>query len=213
MALATYSDLVASVTNWLHRTDLAPQVPDFIRLAESRLNRRLTLRDDEIEVPLTATVGSSYVDLPANYAAPVALWLEAWVPRRTVVFVPPAELPYMPIATYPTYWTVKARCIEFDRLAESNYPLRLRYVAKFELSEDNPTNYLLRNYPDAYLYAALLEAAPYIVDDERLSIWQDRLDRAVGEIQVQEDKSKGIVQLGVEAGLQSRRRTFNFYEG
>lgn len=83
----------------------------------------------------------------------------------------------------------------------------------FALSDTNQTNYLLRGYPDAYLFGALLESAPFIRDDGRLAMWQERFDRAVDEIQIQEDKSKGIVTLGVDAGAQSRYGTFNIWEG
>ena len=38
-------------------------------------------------------------------------------------------------------------------------------------------------------------------------------DRAINEIQIQEDESKGIVTLGVDAGAQSRYGTFNIWEG
>lgn len=213
MTITTYDQLRASVASWLHRSDLTDQIKDFITLAESRLNRLLSLRDEEVETSMTAVPGSAYVALPADYSAPVSMWLESWIPRRTLIFKPPAKLPYMPIATYPTYWTVKADRIQFDRLAQEAYPLTLRYTRKFALSATNQTNSLLTDYPDAYLFGALLESAPFIRDDGRLAMWQERFDRAVNEIQVQEDKSKGIVTLGVDAGAQSRYGTFNIWEG
>lgn len=213
MAIATYSDLQASVASWLHRSDLTDQIKDFISLAESRLNRLLTLRDEEVEASLVAVPGSAYVALPTDYSAPIAMWLESFIPRRELVFKPPAKLPYMPIATYPTYWTVKADQIQFDRQAQGAYPLTFRYARRFGLTVAAPTNYLLTDYPDAYLFGALLESAPYIRDDGRLAMWQDRFDRCIEEIQNQEDKSKGIVTLGVDPGAQSRYGTFNIWEG
>ena len=33
------------------------------------------------------------------------------------------------------------------------------------------SNWLLACAPDAYLYGALLESAPYIKDDERIAVW------------------------------------------
>lgn len=213
MAIATYDELQASVASWLHRSDLTDQIKDFITLAESRLNRLLSLREEEVETSMTAAPGSAYVALPTDYSAPVSMWLESWIPRRTLIFKPPAKLPYMPIVTYPTYWTVKADQIQFDRLAQEAYPLTLRYARKFALSSTNQTNCLLSGYPDAYLFGALLESAPFIRDDARLAMWQERFDRAINEIQIQEDKSKGIVTLGVDAGAQSRYGTFNIWEG
>ncbi len=39
------------------------------------------------------------------------------------------------------------------------------------LSDANTSNWLLACAPDAYLYGALLESAPYIKDDERIAVW------------------------------------------
>jgi hypothetical protein len=50
MALSTYTDLQASVVLWALRTgdsEFTAQVPDFITLAEKRMNRRLRLAEME----------------------------------------------------------------------------------------------------------------------------------------------------------------------
>lgn len=213
MTFSNYGELQTAVADWLHRSDLSNTVKSFISLAESRLNRLLSLRSEEIDAQIHAVAGSAYAPLPENYNAPVSLWLETVSPRQTLVFMPPAELPYVAAVSSPTYWTVKAKQIQFDRIAGDNYPLTLRYVRKFALSDTEPTNSLLTDYPDAYLYGALLESAPFIRDDSRIAMWQERFDRAINEIQNQEDKSKGIVLLGVDPGMQSGHYAFNIFEG
>ena len=213
MAIATYSDLKTSVGNWLHRGDLTTLIPDFITLAESRINRLLPLRGTEADTTLTATLNSAYIDLPSDFNTPVALWLEAWIPRRLLTFVPPTELEYVPIATYPTTWCLKKNQIQLNRLANSAFNLTLRYVQLLTLSTANPTNYLLTNYPDVYLYGALLESAPYIRDDSRLALWQDRFDRAINEVLSNENQYKSNTVLLTDAARTLRKRTFNIYEG
>ena len=44
MALTTYTELKASLADWLNRTDLTAAIPDFITLAESQMERQLRLR-------------------------------------------------------------------------------------------------------------------------------------------------------------------------
>ena len=44
MALANYTDLLASIAGWLNRTDLTAVIPDFVTLAEARIARDLRLR-------------------------------------------------------------------------------------------------------------------------------------------------------------------------
>ena len=41
MSISTYSELKTAVANFLARTDLTDQIPNFIQLAEARLSREL----------------------------------------------------------------------------------------------------------------------------------------------------------------------------
>jgi hypothetical protein len=67
MAFTNYTDLKASVADYLARTDLTTQIPDFITLAENRLRRDLRLRQ-MIKVVTTATAaGDSTVALPNDF--------------------------------------------------------------------------------------------------------------------------------------------------
>jgi hypothetical protein len=75
MAITTYAELQAAAANWLVRADLTARVPEFITLAEARLNRNLRARLAEVEQTLTATVGARTIPLPAGFAEPLALWI------------------------------------------------------------------------------------------------------------------------------------------
>jgi len=50
------------------------------------------------------------------------------------------------------------------------------------LGEDFQTNWLTEYAPDVLLYAALIEAAPFLKNDERVQIWQAMYDRAAQAI-------------------------------
>ena len=39
------------------------------------------------------------------------------------------------------------------------------------LSGANTANWLLEGHPDVYFYAALIHSAPYLDDDQRVSVW------------------------------------------
>jgi len=47
VSISTYSELKTAVANFLARTDLDDQIPNFIQLAEARLSRELETRDQE----------------------------------------------------------------------------------------------------------------------------------------------------------------------
>ena len=52
MAITTYSELQTAIDNWLARTDLAGRSPEFIALAEARMNRELETRSQEKRVKI-----------------------------------------------------------------------------------------------------------------------------------------------------------------
>lgn len=192
MAITNYATLQSAIANWLHRSDLTTTIPDFIALAESRINRVFSARGAEIDVTLTATVDSAFVDLPVDFSTPIGLWLESFVPRRLLVFKQPTELAYVPVKTYPNFWAIKDGQIQFDRIAAGNYPLTLRYKKNSNIATTD-TNYILSSYPDLYLFGALVEAAIFIRDTEQMQIWQQKFDNAMTEAQCNENGAKDVL--------------------
>ena len=208
MAITNYTTLQTAIANWLHRNDLTAVIPDFIKIAESRINRLFSSRGTELESVLTAVEGSELVNLPTDFGSPIALWLESFVPRKELYLKSPSELNYAPIRSYPTFYAIKSTQIQFDCIAGGAYPLRLRYVQSIDLATTD-TNYILENYPDIYLFGALVEAAIYIRDMEQMQIWQQKLETAMSEAQSSENTVKNT-QLVTEIGGNSR---FNINTG
>jgi hypothetical protein len=58
------------------------------------------------------------------------------------------------------------------------------------LSAVNTTEQMLTDNPDIYLYGALLEAEPFLMNDQRVQLWATALQEAVGEIQSQDNKDR-----------------------
>ncbi len=67
MALATYQNLLDSVANYLGRSDLTSQIPDFVTLAELRLARDIRTRRMLKTSTATMTVGDATVGLPSDF--------------------------------------------------------------------------------------------------------------------------------------------------
>ena len=55
------------------------------------------------------------------------------------------------------------------------------------LSSSNTTNFVLTNHPDLYLYASLSEAAPYLGQDERLTVWKNLYSAEIGKVRKPKD--------------------------
>jgi len=64
--------------------------------------------------------------------------------------------------------------------------MEIDYYAKVvALSDAAPTNTMLTNNPDIYLYGALLEAEPFLMNDARAQLWSQAFFKAIQDIQLQ----------------------------
>ena len=201
MALSTYGQLKSAVAAWLERGDLTDRVPDFITLAESRLNRVLRMRALETEEALSVAQGSRLVTLPSGYREAVALWLLSVQGRSALRFVDAAHLEASTTPGTPRYWTLNSTGIALDRPADQAYGLTLRMLGRVGLSDAAPTNAILTDYPDLYLFGALVEAAPYLRDADLLALYSARFEAALMETRAKEARSRAISTLAVEPGL------------
>ena len=198
MAITTYGELQAAAATWLVRADLTARIPEFIALAEARLNRVLRARLAESEVSLTATPGARTIPLPAGFAEPLALWIVQGGTRRPLRFIEPSLMPVTSLQGQPCGWSVDGASLAFDRPCDQAYALTLRMLAKFALSDAAPTNALLTDYPDAYLFATLCEAGPFLRDAELAQAYEARLERAIGEINAKDARSRAARTLLTE---------------
>ena len=67
MAINTYATLQSSIANWLDRSDLTDRIPDFIALAEARINRVLRVRQMETVKLISMLNGVKRIALPSDY--------------------------------------------------------------------------------------------------------------------------------------------------
>jgi hypothetical protein len=188
MPLSNYTELQAAVGTWsFNRTDLP--AADLIALGEARLNRDLRLRAMEADTALAAAAGERTIALPAGFLAPIALWRERAAGREALRRVT-GPIPVSAAAGRPDYWTVEGAAIGFERPCDQACGFTLRALLRFALSEAEPTNWLLSNHPDAYLAAALVEAALWAADEEQAVRWQARYQAAVDAINNRETRSR-----------------------
>lgn len=193
MAIATYSDLQTSITNWLKRADLTSLIPDWISLCEADYNRRL--RISAMEDRATSSVSSEYVALPTGFLELRSLQLNT-SPVTPLTAVGPE---YMDLAFggklgKPLYYAIVGDEIQLSPAPDGTYTLEINYYATISaLSASNTTNWVLTNAPDIYLYGSLLHSAPYIRNDQRLTVWNSLYEKALKRTQDDSDKRKWSV--------------------
>jgi len=198
MAITTYGELQAAAANWLVRGDLTARIPEFIALAEVRLNRVLRARLAESEVSLSSAPGARTIPLPAGFAEPLALWIVQGTDRRALRFIEPSLLAATSLQGQPAIWSIDGANLAFDRPCDQVYALVLRLLVKFALSDAAPSNALLSDSPDVYLFATLAEAGPFLRDAELAQAYEDRLARAIAELNAKEARSRAPHTLATE---------------
>lgn len=182
MAISTYSELQAAVSNWMTRGDVAGEAADFISLAEAALNRELGAI--ETDATITGVLGSRRIDISSlNLVEPIALFLaEAGLDERQMTMKEDGTFPYRVDSDYPRYWAIDGDNIDFDCPLDQAYPFRLRYRQRFALSDAAPTNWLLTYHPDLYLSAVLIWGGVFIQDNDTTARWASILNSALPSV-------------------------------
>jgi hypothetical protein len=189
MALDTYANLKLAVGDWLNRADLAAAIPDFIAMAEAQLSRRLVM-DGPVRDMMgraDAAIDTEFTALPGDFLGLRALHLTG--ARQPLAFAEPEELVRLKIL-YPSQTGAPSRLaiagatLQVWPWAEGgSYAAEMTYWKRIPaLSEAAPSNWLLQLHPDAYLYGALLQSAPYLKDDARMPVWGQIFEAVIGDI-------------------------------
>lgn len=181
MALDTYAALQTSVAGWLNRADLTAAVPDFIALAEPQITRRL-IANGPVRQMLTradAVITGEYSILPTDFMGIRSMYVSGMTSGSKIEFCEPDKIADAKIREPnacgdPRLWTIFGNTIQFWPWAADSdgFSIEIGYWQSIPpLSNTNTTNWLLATYPDAYLYGALVQSAPYLKDDNRLTVW------------------------------------------
>lgn len=186
MALTTYSELQSAVLNWMARDtgdSIAAIIPDAIRLAESRFNR--LLRVAEMEANSLGASPNGILNLPIDFQAARRVQAEPYGTLEPVT-------PDWASSAYPTRAGGSPAYYTIQGLTLTTYPaysgdVSVDYYASIPaLSDTKTSNWLLKAYPDAYLFATLVEVCAFTKDGETAILWSQRAKLAIDEINAQD---------------------------
>ena len=191
MALTTYAELKTSVGDWLNRSDLTTAIPDFISLAEAQIERNLRTR--QMIVRSTASITTEYSAVPDDFLEVKSFKLDTNpvtpLQFETIDSMDTLSVTYR-TATKPMFFTVVGEQFRYLPVPDAAYTGELIYYAKLsKLSTSNTTNWLLTSAPDVYLYGALMQAAPYLQDDARITVWASMYRAGLEEVTKADDRS------------------------
>ena len=186
MAISTYSELQTAVANWLDRDDLSARIPEFITLAEARFNRELRIRKMETTTTASTVAGTRAYDLPAGWVQGRNMQLNT-DPITPLEYLSPEIMDRLYAGSSsgkPLTFTIIGDKYHLGPSPDAVYTVELVYYKKFDaLTDSATTNDMLTDNPDVYLYASLLEAEPFLANDQRVQLWLAAYKEAINNIQ------------------------------
>jgi len=187
----TFSSLLEDLRSYLERgftseTDplLYRQLPRLINMAERRIAHELKIQGFIRAVNTNLQVGVAVLQKPDRWRDTISMtvggtpifgrayeYLRNYWPDEAVTGVPEfyADYDYQHWLIAPTPSAVET--------------LQVMYYEQPALLDDaNQTNWLTEYAPNLLLYGALLEATPFLKNDERIPTWQAAYDRSAQAI-------------------------------
>jgi hypothetical protein len=196
-SVMTYDSLVENIQSYLERSDTATleKIPLFIMLAEQVIASQIKFLGN-LTVNTSAMVATqAIIDKPARWhktvsmnitvagkRSPVLLrkyeYLREYWPNATTTGIPKFYCDY----DY-THWLVAPT-------PASAYSFEVLYYERVQpLDSSNQTNWFTIYAPQALLYGSLLQAMPFLKNDERMGMWQQQYDLIIQTLKV-EDQSR-----------------------
>lgn len=181
----TYTELLARIAAWMNRDDLTAVIPEFVELAEERLNRALRVRRMELVLADTPIVDNEIT--PAADVIDVKL---LWVPDHESTPLKSQSLESVVASGnegLPTLYAWNGSNLYFDGAGSVQGVLYERIPALATAS----TNWLSESAPSLYLFGTMAEAKLYVGDDAGAQMWMGRFDQAIAELHGNEKRLSG----------------------
>ena len=198
MAITNYTELQTALSNWLARSDLTSRIPEFIALGEALLNREIKHPEMVTEATVSTSTSTRYAALPTGFLELQSL-IDTYGDPLVQVSSEEAKSASVGAGTgLPAFFAISSQ-FEFDCVSNQVYSLTCFYRKKLSIANDS-TNWLLTKYPDAYLYASLLQAQPFLRNDPRVPMLAQLLDGVISNVN---SVSKNRRKLRVDEALTS----------
>lgn len=181
----TYAQLLTKIAAWMNRDDLTAVIPDFIELAEERINRALRVRQMESSMAATA--------ITDNEITPAADVLDAkvlWVPQFEAAPLVAQSLESVVAAGQtgtPTMYAWSGGNLRFDGAGDVQGVLYVRVPVLATFG----TSWLSESAPSLYLFGALAEARLYVGDDAGAQQWMARFEQLLIELNGADQRRPG----------------------
>jgi hypothetical protein len=180
-SVMTYSSLTENIQSYLERTDTATveKIPLFIMLAEQVIASEIKFLGNLTVASGTMTIGNPVLDKPVRWHKTVSMNVVNADGEKQPVFLRKYEYlrEYWP---NPSLTDIPAFYADYDYThwlvaptPSAAYSFEILYYERIQpLDSTNQTNWFTNYAPQALLYGSLLQAMPFLKNDDRVPLWQ-----------------------------------------
>jgi hypothetical protein len=202
----TYDSLVSNIQTYLERNDptTVAYIPTFIMLAEQVIAAEIKFLGNLTVANSTMVTGNAVIDKPARWHKTVSMNVTDLTGNKQPVLLrtyeycreywPKPTLTDLPVyyADYDyTHWLVAPT-------PASTYAYEVLYYERVQpLDSTNQTNWFTIYAPQALLYGSLLQAMPYLKNDERIPMWQAQYSAIINTLKTENTQRIGDRQATV----------------
>ena len=194
-SVMTYDSLVENIQSYLERTDTATldKIPLFIMLAEQVIAAEIKFLGNLTVNTSNMVQGASVIAKPARWHKTVSMNVTIAGERQPVLLRKYEYLrEYWPD---PTAQSAPKFYADYDYTnwliaptPDSAYAFEVLYYERVQpLDSSNQTNWFTIYAPQALLYGSLLQAMPFLKNDDRIPMWQAQY-QAIMQTLMAEDK-------------------------
>ena len=203
----TYGELKQLVADYMHRSDLTDEIPEFIELARTRINRDMRVRENIITATLTPSVNP--FDAPADFMEMRDIYHFRNGNRVHLQLVGREQLDFYDNAAiqavHPRFFSIDGLQLETQPGGIDVVFTLLYYAAVPQLVDDADTNLLLDVYPMTWLYGSLIEGHSFTQDltleETSLGKYTSEIDRA-NDMAAEAESGAALQVAGASRGLE-----------
>lgn len=189
-----YNTLILQIRAYAKRDDtfFTSQIPNFINQAINRIYSEAKGIGFEITSQSNLNRNNTLFDKPAGWKETVSFRIiddRGPSPITSYLYLRPYEFcqSYWPDSTItgtPQFFADYNNYLSYYIAPTPDYPyqVELIYLGLPNFGPGNITNFLTQRYPNLLLYACMLEAMPFLKDDERAPLFESFYNRALENI-------------------------------
>jgi len=194
-SVMTYDSLVENIQSYLERNDTATldKIPLFIMLAEQVIASKIKFLGNLTVNTSNMVANNAVIAKPARWHKTVSMNITVAGERQPVLL---RKYEYLRnYAPDPTETGMPKYYADYDYsnwlvapTPDSAYDFEVLYYERVQpLDSSNQTNWFTVYAPQALLYGSLLQAMPFLKNDDRIPMWQAQYDAIMATLS-EEDK-------------------------